>query len=367
MLLYTFAMGPSPTRMPSAAKPYYAPIDGVRCLCVLLVIINHTRSRVAVSGIFDGYLGVDLFFIISGFLISTLLLREERLNGRIDLSAFYWRRFFRIIPIYSVVLLLYVVICQLPSFHSKWLQLKAGLPYFLLFMNEYVREPAPGNVFTHTWSLGIEEKFYLVWPVLFFVLVRKVQARRLMLASILLLLAIATSLTSSFFAVSYFGLFFGCVMAVLLNSELADRLTRWLRLVPWPVILLAIVAGFYLNHTHSSWGRVAFSSLGVLFLSYLIVKPSLLSRFFGAAPLVWVGRRSYGMYLVHVLCLNAFEGRIATDTPGGTWVVVALGFFSSLLVAALLHVLVEEPCRKYGKAFIERRRLAAADAAHLAA
>ena len=73
-----------------AAKPYFAPIDGVRSLCVLLVMLNHMKGAdYLVHGV-DGYLGVDIFFVISGFLISTLLLREERLTGAIDVGAFYW-------------------------------------------------------------------------------------------------------------------------------------------------------------------------------------------------------------------------------------------------------------------------------------
>jgi peptidoglycan/LPS O-acetylase OafA/YrhL len=339
----------------SAPKPYFAPIDGVRSLCVLLVMDNHLKANGYGPSFINGHLGVDIFFVISGFLISTLLLREERAKGRINLSAFYWRRVFRILPIYSVVLLLYVVVCQLPSQAARWVQLKAGLPYFLLFVNEYVYEPNHGNVFTHTWSLGVEEKFYLFWPLLFFIVVKKMPARGIMLACLFVPLMVAAFVGPAHLPNSYLGLLIGCLMAVLLDGGAKAGLARMLRQVPSPVILLLFLSGFYLERLD---GRLMliFSVTTTLFLSYLIVKPTWLSALFSLPVLVWLGRRSYSMYLVHVLCLNVFEASVKIDSSWKAILVLGGSYALSAAVAAVLFVAIEEPACKFGRRFIARRQ-----------
>jgi peptidoglycan/LPS O-acetylase OafA/YrhL len=337
------------------AKPYFAPIDGMRSLCVLLVVYNHLKAGLYAVTIVDGHLGVDIFFIISGFLISTLLLREEKTTGRIDLSAFYWRRAFRILPIYSVVLGAYVLLCQLPSQAAKWVQLKAGLPYFLLFLNEYVKEPSPGTVFTHTWSLGVEEKFYLFWPVLFFAVAKSAKARWVLLAVLFLATAVAPFFGMAFLARAYLGLLMGCLMGVLLDSRVGGAYCAMLRRMPSLVMLLVFLGGFYLVHLSKSY-MAGFSTATVLFLSYLIVKPTWLSALFASRPLVWLGRRSYSMYLVHVLCLNAVEAKIKNNSAVSGIAMLTLGFALTAAVAAVLYATVEEPARLFGKRLIAKRR-----------
>src|ERR1700678_1709893 len=93
--------------MPEEPHDYYRAIDGLRAVCVALVILQHVQGKPTLLRSFPAWLGVDLFFLISGFLITTRLLREERATGAIDLGAFYARRFFRIVPVYSLVLGLY--------------------------------------------------------------------------------------------------------------------------------------------------------------------------------------------------------------------------------------------------------------------
>ena len=151
---------------PDGRMPYFPALDGVRAYCVLLVMFDHLKSNGHGPGWIDGHLGVDLFFVISGFLITTLLVREHHFTGHIDRRAFFLRRVFRIVPVYLMVMLLYVLVLQAPSQAARWVQFRAGLPWFVTLMNEFAREPGRGTVFLQTWSLGVEEKFYLVWPFL---------------------------------------------------------------------------------------------------------------------------------------------------------------------------------------------------------
>jgi peptidoglycan/LPS O-acetylase OafA/YrhL len=222
-----------------------------------------------------------------------------------------------------------------------------------------MHEPYHGNVFTHTWSLGVEEKFYLLWPVLFFVVAKKTKARSALLAGIFLLLGFAGYVGHIHLAFSYLGLLMGCIMALLFSGGMGDGFTCRLRRVPSLVMLFILVLGFYLQWLSGTM-IVAFSAATVLFLSHLIAKPTWMTAVLSSRPLVWLGRRSYSMYLVHVLCLNVFESRIQINSFGQEAVVLLAAYALAAAVAAVLFEAVEEPARRYGKRFIERRRVRAA-------
>jgi peptidoglycan/LPS O-acetylase OafA/YrhL len=335
-------------------KPYYAAIDGVRAVCVLLVMMNHVHGGGQLNLVPEPHLGVDIFFIISGFLITSLLRLEQRQTGSVDFGAFYWRRGFRILPVYFAVLLLYVGVCHLPGFSEKWTQLKGGMPWFLTFMNEYAVEPLHGNVFTHTWSLGIEEKFYLLWPVLFFLLARTMRARVMLMLALFCLLSLLPG-TKRFYAGAYYGLLMGAIMAVALSSSYYPKIVGAVRRIPAAVVLVLFVSSFWLEHWTGSV-MLGFSALIVLFLTHLVVAPSWLARLLGSRVMVWLGKRSYSMYLVHILCLNAIEGRAVFQRPGGVVAILALAYLLTALVAEAFYRLIEEPSRTAGKRFLASRQ-----------
>jgi len=344
----------SELKNPAQHKPYYAAIDGVRAVCVLLVMMNHVHGGGQLNLVPEPHLGVDIFFIISGFLITSLLRLEQRQTGSVDFGAFYWRRAFRILPVYFAVLLLYVGVCHLPGFSEKWIQLKGGMPWFLSFMNEYVVEPLHGNVFTHTWSLGIEEKFYLLWPVLFFLLARTMRARVMLMLVLFCLLSLLPG-TKNYYAGAYYGLLMGAIMAVALTSSYHAKIVAWVRRIPAALVLALFVFSFWLEYRTDSV-MLGFSVLIVLFLTHLVVAPSWLARLFGSSAMVWLGKRSYSMYLVHVLCLNAIEGRAIFQRPGGVVAILVLSYALTALVAEVFYRLVEEPSRTAGKKFLARRQ-----------
>jgi peptidoglycan/LPS O-acetylase OafA/YrhL len=332
-------------------RPYYLPIDGIRAICVFLVMLYHLKTETFLPFV-HGYLGVDVFFVISGFLITDLLLIEERDNKHIDLAAFYLRRIFRILPIYFVVLLLYILICHLPSQAAKWTQLKAGLPYFLLFLNEFAKEPSPGTVFIHSWSLGIEEKYYLIWPVAFFFLAKTRQIRMVIVAALFIL----TFMLPFVLARAYQGLLGGCVMAIVMTGGMAAGYARSLRRFPVWAALAVLLLGFVLEYWDHKF-IFAFSWLIALFLSYLIVKPTWMSKMLSARPMVWLGKRSYSMYLIHVLALNLFERFVQLSSFVRSFIVLLAAYSLTALGAHILHTTVEEPARIFGKGFISQRRL----------
>ncbi len=334
--------------------PYFASLDGVRAYCIFLVIYNHLKLGKYSTQWVNGHLGVDLFFILSGFLITTLLSREWALTGGLDLGAFYWRRLFRIAPVYFVVLGLYVVVTHLHGEQERWVQLRAGLPWFLTMMNEYAREPAGGTVFTHTWSLGVEEKFYLLWPVLGFVLVRTMRARVVVLAVLFGWVLVAALAGQSYLARAYLGLVMGCSMAVALAGPLAGSIAAVYRRVPAVAVVALFLLGFVLEHFSKNL-FFFFSLFAALFMTHLVLRDTWLSRLHEWGPLRWMGRRSYGMYLVHVLCLNALEARVQATSPGRAVVLFVGGVALTLGVAEVLYRVVEHPVRAWGRRWLARR------------
>lgn len=329
--------------------PYFPALDGVRAWCVLLVMFDHLRANGHGPGWIDGHLGVDLFFVISGFLITTLLVREHHFMGRVDRRAFFLRRVFRIVPVYLIVLLIYVAVLQMPSQGGRWVQFRAGLPWFLTFLNEFAREPGRGTVFLQTWSLGVEEKFYLVWPFLFWL-------RWRVWLSLGLLVGVVAAVGQGHLARAYFGLGMGCGMGFWLAGEAG---MQWVRRVPPSVALGMLVTAALAEQVSKGW-IVAFSAAAVLFLGSLVGRESWLARWHSAAPMVWLGRRSYSMYLVHVLCLNAIEGRVAIESGVRAAEVLAVAYVLTALVAEVLYRAVEQPARRFGRRWLARRQEVAA-------
>jgi peptidoglycan/LPS O-acetylase OafA/YrhL len=346
-------------RTADGLMPYFAVLDGMRAYCVLLVMFDHLKSHGHSLRWLNGHLGVDLFFIISGFLITTLLRREQSLRGEIDFASFYWRRFFRIVPVYVVVLLLYIAICQFPSQAEKWIELKDGLPWFLSFMNEYVKEPGNGNVFTHTWSLGVEEKFYLLWPVLFFIVGKTARSRRFIAAGLIIAVTLPTLLGHGHLAQAYFGLLMGCVLGIILSGPYAGRAFSLLRKLPPSVALAIFVCGFW-AHNLSKDLTPGFSAAATIFVGSLLARKSWLSRAHSWAPLVWLGKRSYSMYLVHVLSLNAIEALIPINSDWLAAAALALSFALAAAVAEVLYRTVEQPARRLGREYLRRHNEIAA-------
>lgn len=341
------------TPTPDGRMPYFPALDGVRAYCVLLVTYHHLKKGDHILPFIDGHLGVDLFFIISGFLITTLLLRELHFTGRIDLRSFYVRRFFRIIPVYLFVLAIYILICQLPSQAEKWIQLKASLPYFLTLTNEYAVRIQESNVFMHTWSLGVEEKFYLLWPLLFFLLAHTARTRAIVLALGFVAVAIPPFFGFHYLAIAYFGLLMGCLMAVLLAGPYSPRIFASVARLPAIVPLALFALGFYVEYLYEA-GILVFSSCAIVFFIFLLSRPSWLRTAHEWRPIVWLGRRSYSMYLIHVLALNVIESKFPITSGLRAALALAAAYALAALAADILYRLIEQPARNRARTWLTR-------------
>jgi peptidoglycan/LPS O-acetylase OafA/YrhL len=354
------------------SDPGFRPdIEGLRGLAVLLVVVFH--AGLALPG---GFIGVDVFFVISGFLITGLLLRERELTGRIHLIAFYARRVRRLLPAAIVVLAVTLPLAYglyAPLDRAEVLldgaasALSVGNIRFALAEGDYFHAMAAPSPFLHFWSLGVEEQFYFVWPALLLLAAGGLVAARQIRISVgaVLLIVFGASLGASImlteFAASWafyslptraFELAAGGLLAVG-----AAALARVPGLFVAPLGWLGLAA--------VCWSAVAFDS-SMAFPGWLALVPTLGTagiiaagqRRFGPGalmsvePMRFVGRISYSLYLWHwpvlVLAGLAFGFR----EPGLLGGVVLICV--SLALATLSWALIEEPFRRGLPALVSR-------------
>jgi peptidoglycan/LPS O-acetylase OafA/YrhL len=290
-------------------RKHFGSLDGLRAISILGVIWSHGPGHGAASVLLrSGSRGVDLFFAISGFLITTLLLRELRSQGSISLKRFYIRRALRIFPLYYVVLAFYVVLAlarQTSQPGSR--QFLFNLPYFLTYTANWFVPPTA--TFGFAWSLAIEEQFYCVWPW-----VEKYAAQwaaAAMLGGVVVVYAVQQSwvaapgllkLLTSQVAPS---ICLGVLAAHLLSTRRGYKLAfHCIGYRAAPLVLLASTA----------WLITMRVDLFVPGLPYALIvaacviredhwmSPVLANRFFA-----WIGSVSYGMYLIHGTVYRALE------------------------------------------------------------
>ena len=329
---------------------YFAPLDGLRALALLLVIAAHTRSQLPLQRYFSGGLGVGVFFVLSGFLITILLLREEAASGEVSLGSFYIRRAFRILPPYLLTVGVYLLVGLIPSQHELQTKFLNGLPYFLTLRNEYVPSGL-AVAFTYSWSLSVEEKFYFVWPLLCFVLLRNQRARWAVVPITCAPLLISTS---GSLPVAYFSLLIGCCVAIALHAlrTRQEQVLAWVHRIPATVVFL-IWGLSYLASLRAAF-RVSFIICTAVGLPILLLRQTWLSRVLGANACTWVGKRTYSMYLFHAFCLTAVEEKLIHPTTVASYVgVVLLAYLSSLGVASVVYVALERPAIAWGRKLVQ--------------
>ncbi|MDP8904551.1 MAG: acyltransferase [Chloroflexota bacterium] len=348
-------------------------IEGLRGVAVLLVVIFH--AGLVFPG---GFIGVDVFFVISGFLITGLLLREREQTGRIDLLSFYARRLRRLLPAALVVLLLTLPVAFLlfpPLDRGEMVMdgaaaaLSLGNVRFALAEGDYFTGITTPSPFLHFWSLGVEEQFYLVWPALLLLAAR---ARRLrggaglaILAVFLASLVLAVLLTQmapnwAFYSLPTraFELAAGGLLAV--AAPFVARVPGWLTGPAGWIGLAAIVASSLTFDARMAFpGTAALApTLGTVALIAAGLRPaSWLSPagLLSVGSLRFVGRISYSLYLVHwpIFVLAGLHFGFGAQ-PGPIWASALIG--ASIITATLSWALVEEPFRR-GVPFAARLRL----------
>lgn len=317
---------------------YFKGLDGLRAFSVIAVVWTHVSGPHALELLRHGNKGVDLFFAISGFLVTTLLLKERRRDGAISLRDFYIRRTLRIFPLYYAVLALYcVLVFATMRDTAKGTEFWHNLPAFATYTSNWFvsadNGAEHGVTFYFAWSLATEEQFYLFWPPL---LVAALASRRTWLPAVIamaLFLAqvVAIRAPSPGLALTAIGslappILFGAAFAVLLDHRptfgvLAPMLGR--RAVP-PLVAAMLLVQLQLD-VHAL--AISFT-MAVLVASICLCQDSFLHPVLDFRPVAFVGTISYGMYLMHMLAANAVRKvlghQMGLDVFFGTVLLVVL-------------------------------------------
>jgi peptidoglycan/LPS O-acetylase OafA/YrhL len=340
-----------------ASPLYYPALDGVRAFCVFFVILYHVVKLPSPLLRVEGWLGVDIFFVLSGFLITGLLFREEQLTGAVDMAGFYIRRAFRILPLYYLVLAIYVVGLQRAADLDKWAKMKVALPFFLTFNNDIpfvIMQERVGTTFGLSWTLGVEEKFYLFWPLICFVLLGA-RGKRMVAGWAVYGATLLLALFSFKLSWAYSGLIVGAILAIAFSGAAVAPAKRFLAKIPASAVLGLVVVGFALVDLNEKF-VYAFAWIAALLVASLTFQQTWLSNFLSTPLLVWLGKRSYAMYLIQGFAIDATKIFIKPRTTALEVATTVAAFAIAAVGSAALHVAVEEPARKLGKRLILRRK-----------
>lgn len=341
------------------ASHYFGELDGLRAVSILLVVTIHTTDPI--WRVMHGNVGVTIFFIISGFIITTLLLREEQATGQVRLGAFYLRRAFRILPLYYVMLAVYVVLIGILRVQAGAGDLWHALPYYLIYQNDLI---SSDSGFSITWSLAIEEKFYLLWPLTFLAIgFRRFRRWRLPLTLFLLLATAPFALApgrASYPAI-YVPILLGCLVAQLMHRPATYAALAPLRNGFVAVALIVVAAAEVVMFEGDGNVHVIFALLAAAALPAFLTGPDALRVVFRSRILVYIGTRSYALYLVHRLAKGFIDRLIGPDGNlaeqlSRVLLIVALG----LLLAEVLRRTVEQPMIALGRRLSARQKARAA-------
>ena len=358
--------------MSSPQNRYIHSVDGLRAVAVIAVLLYH----LGIDWIPGGFLGVDLFFVISGYVITGLILDSIARSGTLDLRAFYLSRIRRLVPALVAMLVFTTLFIGVyaPDTVRRFL---ADIPYVLSgSMNwalvsrqqDYFEAIGRPPLLQHTWSLAVEAQFYLIWPLVLLFILRYFGKKNIPFAA--LAIAIASGITLFAYSIRidtqesaishvYFGtdthsigLFLGSALAVSwqpqnLTREITKRAQDFVDLIG-VVGLLGLLSTFlFINENDPTLYRIAFPLSALFGCATLISVVHPASRFapiLSTRPLIWIGERSYGIYLWHWIVFQLTRPSI--DLVGDDWALYALRVLIVFALADISLRYIEIPVRR---------------------
>jgi peptidoglycan/LPS O-acetylase OafA/YrhL len=341
-----------------------AGLDGMRAIAVIAVIWHHSHDGMTWLPLSQhGFLGVDLFFVLSGFLITHLLLQEREQTNQISLSKFYARRSLRIFPLYYAILaaLALAFLLLAPESSSLRTAFFHELPYHATYTSNAIES---STFLAITWSLSTEEQFYLLWPPILALLGMK--------SPLLLLLALLANQAVNFglldaelaavglpyqslhiLQCTFTPILLGCLGAFAIRSQ--SQAAAWVRThsaaILWSSALVALAAANWPGDVRGM-PRLAFQLATAVFLIALYfqqVHP--LTRALELRPLVYIGMISYGIYLLHIIAIEVARPAAASLNQGHGWLLFALSAILSVVLAAISFRFFETPILKLKSRF----------------
>jgi peptidoglycan/LPS O-acetylase OafA/YrhL len=357
-------------RGPAAPPGRQPALDGLRALAILVVVAYHAR----VPAIAGGYIGVDVFFVLSGYLITGILLREHAATGTISIADFYARRARRLLPALSLMLLATSAVAW-TAFHDARFRQSVGTQtftsslfiqniYLIWSKQDYFAEATAPSPLTHTWSLSVEEQFYLFWPLLMIVTLGYAKRRSaawpvpLVVVLLCVLSFISAQVSRAAPTVAFYSPLSRIgevgVGALIAWWLVRGDLPKTSGLAAWAGVagVLGAAVLFDQQSIATPWQFVLpVVSGGVIIIAASAAPRSIVPRTLSSTPLTWIGERSYGWYLWHFPALVMTRELFPNSS---TAVAVAAG--GSLLAAHLSYRLVETPIRRQTLSIVSTTR-----------
>ena len=345
-------------------------IDGLRAIAVAAVVFYH----LGFPWIPGGFLGVDLFFVISGYVITRLLLDSIERSGGLDLRGFYKARARRLLPpmIFMIAVTAFYVSIWAQDSVKRFLtdipfSLTGSMNWWLVFkQQDYFEAIGRPPLLQHTWSLAVESQFYLIWPVLLLLILKRFGKKVIPLAALVIALFSGTALflvslqldASSSVSHVYFGtdthsigLFLGAALAVSwipqnFKSEVSNKAQNFIDFIG-VFGLVGILGSFLLIDASSPTAyKIAFplaAIFGAAIITSIVHPASRFAPILQNRVLLWVGERSYAIYLWHWVVFQITRPRV--DIDGQDWALIALRILVVLALADISLKLVELPIR----------------------
>lgn len=355
--------------LPQPIKRYMPGLDGLRALSVIAVIFYHFHLKWAQGG----FIGVGIFFVLSGYLITDQLLIEWNTNRRVSLVNFWIRRIKRLLP-GMVGMLLFVALWLLVTDPGRLQALKGDVLSSVAYVNNwylifhhvsYFESFGPPSPIGHLWSLSIEEQFYVLWPLALLLGIRIAPRRGKLLLWVLggaLLSALAMAIiyvpgtdpSRVYYGTDTraFALLVGAALAVIwpswkLSSHVSSSVRKLLDICGAVGILVLLLLMGYTNEYEDQLyqgGLLYVSLLTAVVIAALAHPAGRLGKLMGCKPLVWTGKRSYSLYIWHypVIILTGS----AVNAEDIRFLPVLMQITASFILAALSYRFIEEPVRR---------------------
>jgi peptidoglycan/LPS O-acetylase OafA/YrhL len=347
---------PAKAAVTAAPQSRMQALDGLRGFATILVLLGHAAISMgwpvlAGAVLFQGYRALVIFFALSGFLITSLMVRELNRTGRIALGAFYYRRAMRLIPAFAVFLIIIAILAANVSYISVSLRQWLSAAFFI---NNYVSGEANAWWVGHSWSLAIEVQFLLIWPLILYFFGPKIGLRVAAVAIVLgpivrvgqylLFESLRGNITITFHT-RVDSFLIGGAFALLLNDErFREHMVRWcLRLaIPATAFIVLVepyLAGFFALHYYFPIGYTMDGVASGIIIVACLNGSKYVIKFFSFKAFTFVGINSYSTYLFQQLFINHFG-----PPP---WNNGLLGIALSVLAGYLGYQLVEKPFLKF--------------------
>lgn len=351
-------------------KRYLPSIDGLRAVAIILVILYHFQIPFAQGG----FIGVDIFFVLSGYLITNSLMIEWHETKKFEFKEFWLKRLRRLLPAVVTLLIVVLVVCFFffpSSFKKSWSDSIAALFYMSNWWYIFKKVPyfdsfGTPSPFKHLWSLAIEEQFYLLWPVALFGLLKWLKKRQHVLIAIITAGVVSAVLMAVLYNPSaidrvYYGtdtrifaILAGCGLAFLwpyyyLEDNFGQRAQRILDGAGGAALAALIVIALLINEYQTflyHGGLVLVALFTVILLAVIVHPSSKLGKLFANPVFSWIGKRSYSLYLWHYPVVVLLTPVKLVGTFHFSLVMMQLALI--VVLANFSYMWIEEPIRKHG-------------------